>query len=143
MVTIKVLMQGTRFKSESSYAVAFSEAVKRIKDGGETGEESDDDYGYRFLVSEDKHSSVGPVARPFDDPPNHQWVEHAYPLRAVVLAVTGETRDGALSRLLALGADASDFYAKRVSSEHDSASVTWQTIDDPSGSYFPNGCSYR
>ncbi|MCY1464193.1 hypothetical protein D9M71_821870 [compost metagenome] len=48
---MSIQAQGTRHSSRASMIAQLEAALERLKNGDTTGEHSDDDFGYRFIVN--------------------------------------------------------------------------------------------
>lgn len=55
---IKIELQGTRHSNQADLLSQLKEVVARIESGDTDGESSDDDFGYKFIVTSATNTSI-------------------------------------------------------------------------------------
>lgn len=55
---IKIELQGTRHSNQADLLSKLKEVIARIESGDTDGESSDDDFGYKFIVTSATNTSI-------------------------------------------------------------------------------------
>lgn len=112
-MTVSVQLQGTRHSERQGVVGLLDDVVRRIKAGEVSGEDHDDDFGYRFNIS-----SANGGATFFDDPAGYKGE-----LGDLQGAVTKQERDFLVDALQALYRERLHAYnvAERVAIERNAA----------------------